>query len=212
MPKIAQSYGISQTTDFAALALGGLGLHTFTLDTNCIIAVEKNEPVAGAIRKLIDHLADVAVVAMSASEKPKGRRSIRNFSEFQDRLAGLGWDHVNIILPMKYWDITFWDHDLWIDDGAMTDLERQIHTILFPTTQFLWQDYCRAKGISSTQTPFGTRWGNHKCDVQAIWSHINAGRSVFVTTDNNFLKTKKPALIALGAGRIEHPEEAIHLL
>lgn len=190
-------------------------LQTFTLDTNCLIAVEKNEPAAGAIGTLVDahtkHSADVAVVAMSASEKPHGGRSIRNFSEFRDRLETLGWAHLNIILPMKYWDITFWDYDIGVDDDAMTDLERQIHAILFPTMQFLWQDYCDDKGFDSTQIPFGTPWSNRKCDFQAIWSHIHDGRSVFVTTDGNFHR-KKTALIALGAGRIEYPDNAIRLL
>lgn len=193
---------------------GKIGLHTFTLDTNCLIDIEENRPAAGAVRTLIDshaaHLADVAVVAMSASEKPKGGRSIRNFSEFQDRLAALGCAHLNIILPMMYWDVTFWDHCHWVED-AMTDLERQIHAILFPNMQFLWQDYCRDKGIDPTQIPLGTSWRNRKCDVQAIWSHIHDGRSVFVTTDRNFHK-KKTALIALGAGRIEYPDKAIQLL
>jgi hypothetical protein len=189
--------------------------HTFTLDTNCLIAVEKNEPTAGAIRALVDahkkHSADVAVVAMSASEKPQGGRSIRNFSEFQDRLENLGWTHLNIILPMKYWDITFWDHDLWVNEDAMTDLERQIHAILFPTMKFLWKDYCRDKDIDSMQIPFGTPWSNRKCDVQAIWSHIHDSRGVFVTRDRNFHR-KKTALIALGAGRIECPPRALQLL
>jgi hypothetical protein len=190
-------------------------LLTFTLDTNCIIAVEKNEPAAEAIRTLVDAhktpSADVAVVAMSASEKPQGGRSIRNFLEFQCRLETLGWTHLNIVLPMKYWDITFWDHEIWVDDDALTDLERQIHTTLFPTMRFLWQDYCRDNGMDSAQSPFGTPWSNRKCDVQAIWSHIHDGRSVFVTTDRNFHR-KKTALIALGAGRIEYPHNAIQLL
>jgi hypothetical protein len=122
-----------------------------------------------------------------------------------------GWTHLNIILPMKYWDITFWDHDLWIDDDTMTDLERQIHAILFPNTQFLWQDYCRDNGVDPTQAPLGTPWCNRKCDVQAIWSHIHNGRSVFVTRDGDFHR-KKTALIALGAGHIEYPHKAIYLL
>jgi hypothetical protein len=189
-------------------------VHTFTLDTNCLIAVENNEPAAEAIRALADahtkQSADVAVVAMSASEKPQGGRSIRNFSEFQNRLEVLGWTHLKIILPMMYWNITFWDHAFWVDD-AMTDLERRIHAILFPTARFLWQDHCRDENIDPMQIPFGTTWSNRKCDVQAIWSHIHGGRSVFVTSDKNFHK-KKTALIALGAGRIERPHTAIQLL
>jgi len=53
-------------------------------------------------------------------------------------------------------------------------------------------------------------WKNAKCDVLALWSHIWYGSGIFVTGDNNFLKkTKKPALITLGAGEIAKPEEVI---
>ncbi len=45
---------------------------TFTLDTNCIIAVEDERPEAEHIRKLAEAhsqgVADVSLVAMSASE------------------------------------------------------------------------------------------------------------------------------------------------
>ena len=82
---------------------------TFTLDTNCIIDIAENRPAAGAVRTLADaHAgrADVAVVAMSASEKQQGGHYIRNFAVFRDRLVSLGLGHLNVILPMGYWGIS----------------------------------------------------------------------------------------------------------
>jgi hypothetical protein len=106
---------------------------TFTLDTNCLIAVANNEPAAGAVRALADaHTAgraDVAVVAMSASEKQRGGYYLRNFAEFRDRLVSLGLGHLNVILPMGYWGISFWGHCLWPDD-ATKKLEHEIHSIV----------------------------------------------------------------------------------
>ena len=191
-------------------------LRTFTLDTNCLIAVAHNEPAAGAVRALAEaHAAgraDVAVVAMSASEKQQGGHYIRNFAEFSGRLDSLGLGHLNVILPMAYFGISFWDRCLWADD-TMTKLEHQIHLALFPTMQFLWQNYCRANGIDPSDNSPNGKWRNCKCDVQAVWSHINRERDVFVTSDRNFHKTdKKRALIALGAGRIEDPRSALLLL
>src|SRR5262249_2848608 len=65
----------------------------FTLDTNCWIAVEENRPEAADIRALANAhaagVADVAIVAISASEKQKGGRYLRNFEEFQSRLNSL---------------------------------------------------------------------------------------------------------------------------
>jgi hypothetical protein len=54
-----------------------------------------------------------------------------------------------------------------------------------------------------------SRWRNKKCDVLALWSHLHHQGNVFVTSDTNFHKTsKKPQLIALGAGHILGPTEA----
>ena len=63
---------------------------------------------------------------MSASENQQGGLYIQNFIEFRDRLASLGFWHLNIILPMAYLDISFLDHCLLCDD-AMENLERRIH-------------------------------------------------------------------------------------
>jgi hypothetical protein len=173
-----------------------------------------NCPAAVAVRMLADaHAAgraDVAVIAMSASENQKNGKLLHDFEEFQRYLATLNLTHLNIVMPMMYWDISFWDHAFWTDD-AMLDLEHQIHSILFPKARFLWEDYCRENSVDPTSNPTVGRWRNHKCDVQAIWSHIHGQRQVFVTTDRNFHR-KKASLISLGAGRIEYPDDARLLL
>jgi hypothetical protein len=188
-------------------------LRTFTLDTNCLIDIEKNRPAAVAVRMLADAhaagTADVAVIAMSASENQKDGQLLRNFAEFQGYLATLHLAHLNIIDPMMRWDLFFWDHAFWGDDDAMLDLERQIDSILFPNEQS-WEDHCRDKGIDPESNPTG-KWRNHRCDVQAIWSHMHSQRQVFVTSDRNFHR-KKAGLIGLGAGRIEYPDDARSLL
>jgi len=122
-------------------------MRTFTLDTNCLIAIEKCEPEAAEVRALADaHAAgkaNVAVVAMSASEKQQDGVYIKNFEEFRERLVGLDLAHLDILKPMAYWNIGFWDWCLW-SGPDMQSLEKQIHTILFPNVEFSWQDYCRA--------------------------------------------------------------------
>jgi hypothetical protein len=188
---------------------------TFTLDTNCLIAVDEGRPEAAAIQTLAtahaEGRANVAVVAISASENQQDRRYIRNFAEFQYRLATLELSHLNILRPMFYWDITFWDWAYWSDE-SMEALERKIHDVLFPNVEFLWRDFCRAV-INPPPEHASGKWRNSKCDVQALWSHIYAGQEVFVTSDGNFhATTKKAALIALGAQRIEYPADAIALM
>ena len=94
----------------------------------------------------------------------------------------------------------------------MTAMERQIHAVLFPHVEYELGDYCRRRGLAS-ERPLPRGWRNAKCDVLALWSHIHHGREVFVTADGNFhARTKKPALVALGAGEICRPMDAVALV
>jgi hypothetical protein len=159
--------------------------------------------------------ADVAVVAIMPSEKQKNGEAIENFSTFKARLDLLGLGHLNLCLPLWYLDISFLDHCLFAGPELLT-LERSIHKVLFPEMEFDYADFCKVKGLAPLPGVWDKpreNWRRAKCDVQALWSHINARTSVFVSSDANFHKqTKRPALLHLGAGRIEHPEGAARLL
>lgn len=187
-----------------------------TLDTNCLIDVEEQRAAA----PFIDALAaahrrghvELAIVAMSASENGKTGARTSSFGLFTDRLRSLNLDDLPHVLPMAYLDISFLSHCLW-PDAAREALERDIHAVLFRDAEFLWSDYSRIHGIDPDFQGTDARWLNRKCDVQAIWSHIYSKRDIFVTSDRNFHKqTKKPALIALGASRIEYPRDACNLI
>lgn len=75
---------------------------------------------------------------------------------------------------------------------------------------FEYAEYCREKGIDPEAESVDPKWLNAKCDVQAMWSHIHASNDVFVTEDQDFLTPRrKSALIALGAGNILTPNDAV---
>ena len=191
-------------------------MRTFTLDTNCILAVDESRPEGAFVLELSElhktGAVSVALVAISASEKQKPLRSITNFDQFVDRVKQLGLDHLDVIDPMTYWDVSFWDHGLWSDE-AMVTYERQIHEVLFPNVEFLWADYCSARGLDVNAPHPDDKWRNAKCDVQAFWSHAHRHRDVFVSSDKNFHSvSKKPKLIALAGGAIETPETALSLV
>src|SRR5438128_64282 len=118
---------------------------SFTLDTNCIIAIDESRSEAEAIKTLVGaHLAGqvrVALVAISASERQKDQGYIKNYSMFLERLRSLGLGDVETLKPTAYWDVTFFDYSL-PTGPEMTNLERSIHEILFPTMEFRWKDYC----------------------------------------------------------------------
>ena len=189
---------------------------TFSLDTNCLIDIAEGRPDSAAIRALSDAHArgdvGVAVVAISASEKQKTGERLTNFEQFRARLETLALGHLEILKPMLYLDVGFWDWAYWAGP-EMVALERKIHDVLFPNVEFLWTDFCGARRWNPNAHPINDKWRNAKCDVQALWSHIHRGRNIFVTGDATFHAVKKlPALISLGAGQIVRPQSAVAML
>jgi hypothetical protein len=188
----------------------------FTIDTNCIIDLEQESSFAHDIRRLVkaheQGLIHLAVPAIVASENQKGGKPLENFEQFRDRLASLGLSGVELLRPIFYFDLTYWDWCLWSSE-EMVDLEKRIHQVIFPEREFLYSDYCAANGIDSS-SPMDAKWRNAKCDVLMLWSHIWHQRDIFVSRDGKayHATTKKPALVALGAGRIEYPNTAIQIV
>jgi hypothetical protein len=188
---------------------------SFTLDTNCIIDVAVNRPSASDVMRLVDAhragTADVAVVAVSASERQSGDEYLRSYDEFETRLKDLGLSHLRILLPVLYCDIGFWDRGLWAD-AAMKRREQEIHAVLFPTIEFAWQDFARAAGIEalSIKSREARRWRNAFCDRQMYWAHDHNDRDLFVTSDSNFRRLSGARNFP--KARIMSPAEAAALL
>jgi hypothetical protein len=192
----------------------GMGMGKFTLDTDCILAIEEGKPEAVFVRALADahasRTADVAVVATSPSEL--GTRGISFFDNFSNRLANVGLAHLQVLLPTFYMDFTFWNRG-HRSDAAMEALEHTIHAVLFPNSEYRWIDYCQARGIDPSASQVDSKWHGRKCEVQAMWCHIHHRRDVFVTSGPRFHQfASKAALIGLGAGAIERPAEAVNLI
>jgi len=189
---------------------------TFTLDSNCMISIDDGGPDAPFVRRLVDaHAAGkahAAVVAISAAEKKRAGFYLDNFDAFRDRLAALGLARLEILKPMACFDISFAGWCVEADD-AMAALEKQIHDILFPRSQFTWQDYADANGLDPDSLSPQGDWRSRKCAVQEMWTHIQNKKDVFVTANDEFHKpAKKAALVALGAAQIERPPQAASLL
>lgn len=187
-----------------------------TLDTNCLLAVDEQRPEALAIRRLADAhregRANVALVAISASERQRDGGMLESYSSFMERVNALDLGHLELLLPMCYWDVMFWDACLWVEPD-MAELESKVQQILFPGIPASWSEYCRMRSLDAENTALDRKWKNAKCDVQAFWCHAYRRRDVFVTSDRNFhAATKKPSLRALAGGRIELPDDACSLV
>lgn len=181
----------------------------FTLDTNCLIDVEEARVDAPYIRELVSRQGNgitVAVSAIGASERQRNGGYAQSFSEFQQKLNAIGFGGLEILLPLAYMDICFWDHCVMADEADT--LERDIHGVLFPNIEFLWIEYASARGLPVDA--IDKNWRNAKCDVLGLWCHIKHGGGVFVTSDGNFhAATKQGKLKALRAGTIAYPKDAL---
>ncbi len=192
-----------------------------TLDTNCLIDLELGKGAAKELRVLLASHdqgdVTVRVPAIGASERTKSGYYAETFSVFEERVRRLTSRPLEILRPVLYWGIGYWDWGLWASD-EMTELDRQIHQILFPHVEFRWQDFAAAHGLDAQkaiadETKEWRQWRNRKCDTLGMWCHIYYKGDIFVTRDANFhKKTKKPELIKLGAKSILYPPEALALL
>lgn len=118
----------------------------FTLDTNCVIAVDENRIESTYVQQLA-HAAsrgtvDVAVVAIMASEKQKHGGYLRSFSEFEQRMKLLGLGHLKFALPLAYFDICYWDKCLWAGSDDIA-LDRKIQKTLFSNIEYDFGDFCK---------------------------------------------------------------------
>ncbi len=191
-----------------------------TFDHNLLIDLESDNGATGkALRQLVSlHDAEqitIRVSAIGASERLKGKTYVPDFSAFHERVRRLSQREFEILRPLGYYDITYWDWCMYADDGTPeNELEQKIHEVLFPEIEFKWQAYAQVNGedpnqAAQTQSREWQKWRNRKCDVLTIWCHIYYAGDAFVTTDDHFHQaTKKPVLISLGAKSILYPAEA----
>ena len=184
-----------------------------TFDTNCIIALEENEqPDAEHLRRVVhgptDQELKLSVAGISASERQREGKLSDTFHDFEARLARVGLENAEILLPPLIWDMTYWDRAIWGSEQIDEEAKR-IHEILSPTTPFEYEDYCQRVSRGPVAPDVDRKWRNRVIDTWALWSHCHYGGGAFVTSDKNFHRpAKKAALTRLGAGAILRPSEA----
>ena len=192
-----------------------------TLDTNCLIDLELNEGAAAELRQLLalhdTELVALAVPGIGASERLPTGTYAPTFEQFHRRLRSLSAREIEILKPLAYYDITYWDWCVYAGDDLLI-LEEKIHRILFPRNDFALKPESARTGLGPDGSTASwaqelVKWRNRKCDTLGMWCHIHYQADGFVTRDGNFHKrSKKPQLIKLGAKLILSPEEAIALV
>jgi hypothetical protein len=192
--------------------MGDATFQNVTLDTTYLIDLERAvSSTARHARRLArmhdDHKINLRVVAISASEQKLDRTYASNFSEFRNRITAVGLGKAEILKPLGYVGITYIDWCVYAS-VPMLELEQKIHGILFPEIQFSYEEFCKKNGLDPKGGGIDRGWRNPKCDVLAMWSHIQYGGGIFLTKDKNYHK-KKTQLIALGAGEILKLDQAV---
>jgi hypothetical protein len=142
-----------------------------------------------------------------ASEKLVNGKMVENFNDFKKFLEKFGFKDVEILPPLCYLDISFCDYCL-LAGQDMVRLEKEIHGIMFPKTEFEYSEYCKKKGININKKPLDKDWLNTKCDVLSIWSHIYHKKDIFITKDTDF-HNNKDKLIKLGVKEILYPKAVL---
>jgi hypothetical protein len=119
--------------------------------------------------------------------------SAQDFAEFLTRLADLGLAHLKMLVPMCYFDITFYDYCLWSDDNMLT-LEKHVHNILFPNVEFEWNDFCQTNSLDPSQPPSGRwrSWPQQRLEEVVRIRITDAGRRVIARPPR--LRTFRPRL------------------
>lgn len=183
-----------------------------TLDFNCVIDLENKESLNSNLYSIIQLQEkgniELAIPGISASERFKAGQKISNFSEFQKRIQKLSVREIEILKPMGIWNFTFYGWCIW-GGIEMENLDRAIHETLFPNIPFIWREYAQKNDLDPENQEVKGKWRNARCDSISLWCHIYYQREIFITRDNNFLKTKKERLIKLGAKSICTPDEAL---
>ena len=182
-----------------------------TLDTNCIVALQENEPDAPYLRRIVQSAArqelKLRVVAISASERQRDGGYSENFSTFRHRIAEIGLGGVEILPAPCILGMTYLDYSILVSDQFREEAGR-IHEILWPNIPFEYKDFCAQVGRDPEAPALDHRWRNPVIDTLVLWTHVHNGGGVLVTADKNFHRpTKKAALARLVPGQILRPSE-----
>lgn len=194
-----------------------LTIPTLSFDWNCAISVENREASANAVEALVAaHRAgvvEVAVLAVSASENTRKKGFPPNAIVFRERLERLGWDDLPVVPAPAVADLTFFDNDsLYVGDAeAYETLVARLWGLLAGEVPrdpraCLAPEEDLGKFIHSERLH---KWRNRWCDVHSAWSHIMAGRDIFVTTNKKDFQRNAKALQEMGLQMAATPDEAL---
>ena len=185
-------------------------MRSYTLDWNCVIAVESSESHGSCVLELVEkHRAgdiDVAITTVSAAENLAGSRVFpASAKEFNRRIANLGWGDLPLELGPAVISLSYIGMSK-IVSSSFTDEINKIWSILAPNVQ-----RALPKGLSQEElwSKKYSKWRNAWCDVHTLWTHISSGRDVFISLNTNDFQRNAIELRKVGLNQVQTPCEAV---
>ncbi len=163
-------------------------MKTFTLDTSAVIGYWNKELSGSAVEKIIQYAEegriDLAVVTRAVADLDHDK----NVAHKQQQLQRLKrFQRIGTILRFDTPGSTFDGPDFFVNEKSFNKLKN----ILFPELNKNDKKYM-----------------NNLYDVDHLYGHIQAGRSIFVTSDSHFLNKKEKIREIYGI-KIYTPEESL---
>jgi hypothetical protein len=154
-------------------------------------------------------LISVGLTTVSASENLAGSKEFPGSAEqFRERIDRLGWSDLDLVLGPMVFGLTYWGLSKWVSNDFDAQSDR-IWQILFPNIARALPSELRDEELRS---PKWKKWRNAWCDVHTLWTHIDAGRDVLVTSNTKDFQRKAEALEAIGLRCVQTPQEAVEHL
>lgn len=196
--------------------IGGQVL-SFSLDWNCILAVENNESAAASVLTLVEAhrngFAHVALLATSASENLRDKTFPGSYELFDRRVAKLGLADLPVLLTPGVFGLTYWDRSYYVDENTYEPQRDAIWNAIHPSVPLELElppdDHQAQQELWAARQQ---KWRNAWCDVNSIITHIDQQRDVFVTSNTRDFQRNSSLLSSLGAAKIVVPDEAALLL
>lgn len=177
-----------------------------------MISVETDDEHAPYVHALVDlhreNKVKVALTTVSASESLRGSKEFPASAEaFRSRLKALDWEDLELLFAPMVLDMTYWGMSKIVGDGEAFEREIEaIWSVLGGTTSRRLPENLPAEELWSKRWK---KWRNVWCDVHTLWTHIDADRDVFVTTNTSDFQNKFNELRGLRLREVKTPREML---
>jgi hypothetical protein len=175
-----------------------------------VIAVEGREGAAVPIEQLVDlhreKAISLGITTVSASENLQGSKVFpASAKQFKSRIHALGWDDLELVLGPQIIGLTYIGLSKLTNSQFAAEIEA-IWAAMFPRV-----DRNLPKGVTDEElhSRHFKKWRGAWCDVHTVWTHIDAGRDVLVTSDIDDVHKHREKLQALGLKHVFTPQEAL---